>query len=55
VDEVMPVTRRACLEIIERYDRVFLELRIDEHRGATRRIRESVDDVDRALGCAVAR
>jgi hypothetical protein len=51
----MPVIHRAYQQVLDRYDRVFLELRMDEHRGAKSRIRSAVDDVDLALGHLVAR
>jgi uncharacterized protein YqgV (UPF0045/DUF77 family) len=53
--EVMPVIHKAYQHVLHRYDRVFLELRIDEHRGEKSRMRAAVDDVDRALGHLVAR
>lgn len=53
--DVMPVIHRVFERLTTEHSRVFLELRIDEHRGAKDRLHESVKDVDRKLGHAVVR
>jgi uncharacterized protein (TIGR00106 family) len=54
-DRVMPLVRTAYERLLRKHDRVFLEIRVDEHRGAEDRIREAVEDVDREIGHPVAR
>jgi uncharacterized protein (TIGR00106 family) len=54
-EKVMPVVRGAYQRLLQKHDRVFLEIRVDEHRGVEGRIREAVDDIDRELGHEVAR
>lgn len=54
-DQVMPVVRSAYERLVKNHERVFLEIRIDEHRGVEGRLEGAVEDVDRELGHEVAR
>jgi uncharacterized protein YqgV (UPF0045/DUF77 family) len=54
-NQVMPVVRGAYERLLANHDRVFLEIRVDEHRGVEGRLRGAVEDVDRELGHEVAR
>ena len=49
-DQVMPVVRANYQRLLLKHDRVFLEIRVDEHRGVEGRLREAVEEVDRELG-----
>lgn len=54
-DQVMPVVRGAYQRLLGSHDRVFLEIRVDEHRGIEGRLKGAVEDVDREFGHEVAR
>jgi uncharacterized protein YqgV (UPF0045/DUF77 family) len=54
-DQVMPVVRGAYERLVEHHERVFLEIRVDEHAGVEGRLKGAVEDVDRELGHEVAR
>jgi uncharacterized protein (TIGR00106 family) len=54
-DEVMPVIRRAEQRLRERHDRVYMVLTVDDHKGATNRLRGAVEDVERKLGRSLSR
>jgi uncharacterized protein YqgV (UPF0045/DUF77 family) len=54
-DQVMPVVRGAYERLLESHDRVFLEIRVDEHRGIEDRLQEAVEDVERELGHEIPR
>ena len=53
-DKIMPIVRANYERLLRKHDRVFLEIRVDEHRGVQGRIREAVEAVDRELGHGVA-
>ena len=52
-DRVLPVIYRAEQRLRARYDRVFMQLTLDDHVGADGRLRGSVEDVERELGRGV--
>jgi uncharacterized protein YqgV (UPF0045/DUF77 family) len=54
-EQVMPVVRDAYERLLRNHDRVFLEIRVDEHRGVEGRLQEAVEDVERELGHQVQR
>jgi uncharacterized protein YqgV (UPF0045/DUF77 family) len=54
-DQVMPIVRSNYERLLKDHDRVFLEIRVDEHRGVENRLEEAVEDVDRELGHEVSR
>lgn len=49
-DDVIPVVRRAHERLRENYPRVFTLLAIDDHAGASDRMRGSVHDVEEKVG-----
>lgn len=54
-DEVMPVIQRAEQRLRNQHDRVYMVLTVDDHKGATNRLRSSVEDVERKLGRSLGR
>lgn len=52
-DAVMPVIRRAEERLRRRYDRVYMQLTLDDHADASLRLRGSVADLERELGRGV--
>lgn len=54
-DTVMPVIRKAEERLRKRYDRVYMQLALDDHVGASSRLRGAVADVERELGRTVER
>lgn len=49
-DDVLPVVRRAHEKLRESYPRVVVFLSIDDHAGASGRMRGSVHDVEERVG-----
>ena len=54
-EDVMPVIRGAHERMTAKYDRVYMTLVVDEHKGSESRLVGAVEDVDRKLGRLVAR
>lgn len=52
-ETVMPVIQRAEERLRKRYDRVYMQLTLDDHVGASSRLRGAVADVERELGRSV--
>jgi len=54
-DDVMPVIKRAEQRLREKHDRVYMLLAVDDHKGASNRLNQSVRDVEKRLGKPVSR
>jgi len=52
-DTVMPVIKRAEERVRADFDRVFMVLTMDDHKGTSNRLHESVNEVERILGRSV--
>lgn len=48
-DQVMPLIERCIHEMTERHGRVYANLTIDHHAGASGRLKSSVEEVEKVL------
>jgi len=54
-EQVMPILQEAYRSLTEKYDRVYMNISMDEHGGLSRRLEGAVDDLEEELGHPVTR